>query len=333
MHDIINADSYKDLSDEDKIIALSKAASDGEKEAKERYATRDKPAIQSENSVFRLTEPTTLNARKQALKESQEKQQRAVSYIQDVTDKLAEMLPDKADEYGVNSLQINDIKSIKVDGKSYDISSETEKKIVNTANEEHYSNVEKLMNNEINVEDIVGYTSKGKARTSTQADGSKVSLTGKMYNDDGTPRFDELVTVKIIYKSKENAKEHATEKYRDEIIGNNISADDEKSTKVSKSKRARTKFTSAKGSGHSSSEGKKKGRGKDSNNSGGTSRTRFTARANTNSTADKNNSNTQDILSLPNTVNPQLIQSAANSFMKNNNVSNTVKPIENPLFM
>ena len=50
-------------------------------------------------------------------------------------------------------------------------------------------------------------------------------------------------------------------------------------------------------------------------------------------TADKNNSNTQDILSLPNTVNPQLIQSAANSFMKNNNVSNTVKPIENPLFM
>ena len=333
MHDIINADSYKDLSDEDKIIALSKAASDGEKEAKERYATGDKPAIQSENSVFRLTEPTTLNARKQALKESQEKQQRAVSYIQDVTDKLAEMLPDKADEYGVNSLQINDIKSIKVDGKSYDISSETEKKIVNTANEEHYSNVEKLMNNEINVEDIVGYTSKGKARTSTQADGSKVSLTGKMYNDDGTPRFDELVTVKIIYKSKENAKEHATEKYRDEIIGNNISADDEKSTKVSKSKRARTKFTSAKGSGHSSSEGKKKGRGKDSNNSGGTSRTRFTARANTNSTADKNNSNTQDILSLPNTVNPQLIQSAANSFMKNNNVSNTVKPIENPLFM
>lgn len=189
------------------------------------------------------------------------------------------------------------------------------------------------MNNEINVEDIVGYTSKGKARTSTQADGSKVSLTGKMYNDDGTPRFDELVTVKIIYKSKENAKEHATEKYRDEIIGNNISADDEKSTKVSKSKRARTKFTSAKGSGHSSSEGKKKGRGKDSNNSGGTSRTRFTARANTNSTADKNNSNTQDILSLPNTVNPQLIQSAVNSFMKNNNVSNTVKPIENPLFM
>ena len=333
MHDIINADSYKDLSDEDKIRALSKAASDGEKEAKERYATGDKPAIQSENSVFRLTEPTTLNARKQALKESQEKQQIAVSYIQDVTDKLAEMLPDKADEYGVNSLQINDIKSIKVDGKSYDISSETEKKIVNTANEEHYSNVEKLMNNEINVEDIVGYTSKGKARTSTQADGSKVSLTGKMYNDDGTPRFDELVTVKIIYKSKENAKEHATEKYRDEIIGNNISADDEKSTKVSKSKRARTKFTSAKGSGHSSSEGKKKGRGKDSNNSGGTSRTRFTARANTNSTADKNNSNTQDILSLPNTVNPQLIQSAANSFMKNNNVSNTVKPIENPLFM
>jgi hypothetical protein len=333
MHDIINADSYKDLSDEDKIIALSKAASDGEKEAKERYATGDKPAIQSENSVFRLTEPTTLNARKQALKESQEKQQIAVSYIQDVTDKLAEMLPDKADEYGVNSLQINDIKSIKVDGKSYDISSETEKKIVNKANEEHYSNVEKLMNNEINVEDIVGYTSKGKARTSTQADGSKVSLTGKMYNDDGTPRFDELVTVKIIYKSKENAKEHATEKYRDEIIGNNISADDEKSTKVSKSKRARTKFTSAKGSGHSSSEGKKKGRGKDSNNSGGTSRTRFTARANTNSTADKNNSNTQDILSLPNTVNPQLIQSAANSFMKNNNVSNTVKPIENPLFM
>lgn len=333
IHDIINADSYKDLSDEDKIIALSKAASDGEKEAKERYATGDKSAIQSENSVFRLTEPTTLNARKQALKESQEKQQRAVSYIQDVTDKLAEMLPDKADEYGVNSLQINDIKSIKVDGKSYDISSETEKKIVNTANEEHYSNVEKLMNNEINVEDIVGYTSKGKARTSTQADGSKVSLTGKMYNDDGTPRFDELVTVKIIYKSKENAKEHATEKYRDEIIGNNISADDEKSTKVSKSKRARTKFTSAKGSGHSSSEGKKKGRGKNSNNSGGTSRTRFTARANTNSTTDKNNSNTQDILSLPNTVNPQLIQSAVNSFMKNNNVSNTVKPIENPLFM
>ena len=275
----------------------------------------------------------------------QEQQQRAVSQLQTVADNLAAAVPDKADEYSVNSLQIIDIKSAKIDGKSYDISGETESKVIAAANEEHYSNIEKLMNNEINVEDVVGYTSKGKARTSKQADGTKVSLTGKMYNDDGTPRFDELVTAKIIYQSKEAAKEHAAEKYRDEITGaaSQPMATDEP-VKVSQRTGGRARFTSARASGGSSSGSRKSGSRKSGGtssgsgrtsvgSSGGSSRVQFTARANTGNTSGMASIGTRSAVSLPNTVNPQLIQAAVDSFMKNKNVSNAVKPLENPLFM
>lgn len=334
MRDIINADNYEDMSDADKVEALSKAAKDGEKEAKQQYATGEFATVSS--GTFRMTEPSTVTAKQQEMQAKQEQQQRAVSQLQTVADNLAAAVPDKADEYSVNSLQINDIKSAKIDGKSYDISGETESKVIAAANEEHYSNIEKLMNNEINVEDVVGYTSKGKARTSKQADGTKVSLTGKMYNDDGTPRFDELVTAKIIYQSKEAAKEHAAEKYRDEITGaaSQPMATDEP-VKVSQSTGGRARFTSARASGGSSS-GRRKSGGTSTgsrSSSGGSSRVQFTARANTGNTSGTAPIGTRSAVSLPNTVNPQLIQAAVDSFMKNKNVSNAVKPLENPLFM
>ena len=282
MRDIINADNYEDMRDADKVEALSKAAKDGEKEAKQQYATGEFATVSS--GTFRMTEPSTVTAKQQEMQAKQEQQQRAVSQLQTVADNLAAAVPDKSDEYSVNSLQINDIKSAKIDGKSYDISGETESKVIAAANEEHYSNIEKLMNNEINVEDVVGYTSKGKARTSKQADGTKVSLTGKMYNDDGTPRFDELVTAKIIYQSKEAAKEHAAEKYRDEITGaaSQPTATDEP-VKVSQSTGGRARFTSARASGGSSSGSRKSGGTSTGSRSsiGGSSRVQFTARANT----------------------------------------------------
>lgn len=107
-----------------------------------------------------------------------------------MADGVAEAVPDKAGEYSASSLQIKNINSAKINGASYKLSDEVEKKVVAAANEEYYSNVEKLMDNELNIEDVIGYTGKGKARTSEQADGMKVALIGRMYNDDGTPRFD-----------------------------------------------------------------------------------------------------------------------------------------------
>ena len=165
-------------------------------------------------------------------------------------------------------------------------------------------------------------------------------MTGKMYNDDGTPRFDELVTAKIIYQSKEAAKEHAAEKYRDEITGaaSQPTATDEP-VKVSQRTGGRARFTSARASGGSSSGSRKSGgtssgSGRTSvGSSGGSSRVQFTARANTGNTSGTASIGTRSAVSLPNTVNPQLIQAAVDSFMKNKNVSNAVKPLENPLFM
>ena len=327
MRDIINDDDYSGMSDEEKIEALSTAAAEGEKEAKEQYAAGKADDMSAPH--FRMTEPATLKKKQEEIKEKNERQEKITGQLQAVSDAAAAAVPDKADNYSLKSLQINSIQSVKIDGKSYDLSDEIEDKVISAANEEHYSNIEKLMNNEINIEDIVGYTSKGKARTTTQADGTKVSLTGKMYNDDGTSRFDEIATARIIYHSKEAAKEHAAEKYRNEITGTaSQPAKADEPVKVSKGTGGGGRqTTSAKALGRNASGGGFKGK-----SSGGLGKVTFTARAGAGSAATAKRSRTRSVASLPNSVDPQVIQRAVNSFMKNNKV-NTIKPLENPLFM
>lgn len=327
MRDIINGDDYSGMSDEEKIDALSTAATEGEKEAKEQYAAGKADDMSAPH--FRMTEPAALKKKQEEINEKNERQEKITGQLQAVSDAAAAAVPDKADNYSLKSLQINSIQSVKIDGKSYDLSDEIEDKVISAANEEHYSNIEKLMNNEINIEDIVGYTSKGKARTTTQADGTKVSLTGKMYNDDGTSRFDEIATARIIYHSKEAAKEHAAEKYRNEITGTaSQPAEADEPVKVSKGTGGGGRKTiSAKASGRKASGGGSKGK-----SSGGLEKVTFTARAGAGSAATAKRSRTRSVASLPNAVDPQVIQRAVNSFMKNNRV-NTIKPLENPLFM
>lgn len=336
MRDIINGDDYSGMSDEEKIDALSTAATEGEKEAKEQYAAGkadDMPAPH-----FRMTEPAALKKKQEEINEKNERQEKITGQLQAVSDAAAAAVPDKADNYSLKSLQINSIQSVKIDGKSYDISGEIESKIISAANDEHYSNIEKLMNNEVNVEDIVGYTSKGKVSTAKQADGTKVSLTGKLYNEDGSPRFDELVIAKIISKSKEKSKEHAAEKYRGEITGSSAEGIQVSKSSVNgqgRSTRAksslgksssgskgsssggRVRFTSARAAGGDRKSGS-------TASSGGTSRVVFTARANTG----KSNPN-YSVVGLPDLIQIPRLPMLDKNYGK---LKGSVKTLDNPLF-
>lgn len=321
MRDIINSGDYKNMSDDEKVQALSDAAAEGEKEAKAQFADEkpSKPSITS----FRMPEPKVLSDERQNLQEKQESMEAVSEMLQSISDNLANAVPDKADGYSAKSLQEFDIRTAKIDGKSYEISGDTLHKVAEAATEEYYSNIERLMNNEINVEDVVGYTSKGKTSTATQADGTKVSLTGKLYNKDGTPRFDELVIAKIIRKSKEKAKSNAINKYSDEISGDTVAKNNTSKveTKVS-SASTRKHFTSARSSGRKSS-----GNSKRSSSGGSAEFVRAIANAVT------KRSQSRSIAALPDTVSKQAIQSAANAVVKNKGLPNTVKMINNPLFM
>lgn len=321
MRDIINSDDYKNMSDDEKVQALSDAAAEGEKEAKAQFAAEkpSKPSITS----FRMPEPKVLSDERQNLQEKQESVEAVSEMLQSISDNLANAVPDKADGYSAKSLQEFDIRTAKIDGKSYEISGDTLHKVAEAATEEYYSNIERLMNNEINVEDVVGYTSKGKTSTATQADGTKVSLTGKLYNEDGTPRFDELVIAKIIRKSKEKAKSNAINKYSDEISGDTVAKNNTSKveTKVS-SASTRKHFTSARSSGRKSS-----GSSKRSSSGGSAEFVRAMANAVT------KRSQSRSIAALPDTVSKQAIRSAANAVVKNKGLPNTVKMINNPLFM
>ncbi|MCC8170141.1 MAG: hypothetical protein LIO59_07285 [Oscillospiraceae bacterium] len=194
--------SYNAMSDADKAKAIINAKTDAVKTVKQFYVENGASnRMYDDNKTTSIIAPTKTETAEYTAK--QEYEAATEERLQTIADGVARAVPDKASDYSVSALKINDIKSAKIDGVSYEISGEVESKVIETANEEHYSNIEKLMNNEVNVEDIVGFQANGKARTSTQADGTKVALTGKLYNDDGTPRFDELVTARIIYKSKE----------------------------------------------------------------------------------------------------------------------------------
>lgn len=216
MTDIIHSADYTGMTDSEKAEAFSNAAKESESTAKQLYAQYKKTGQMPDLTV---TVPTEEEIQEQSQKN------KVIDTLQNVADGVKNAVPDKSDGYSVTALQINEVRSVKIDDVSYKVPDEVERKIIDTATEEHFSNIEKLMNNEINVEDVVGYTQKGKARTTTQADGVKVQLTGKMYNDDGTPRFDELAIARIIYQSKERAKENAVNIYKDEIIGEGASED------------------------------------------------------------------------------------------------------------
>lgn len=334
--ELFSSVEYSAMSDVEKADALSDAKSEAVKEVKRFYIENEGSKRMYGDEVTAITKPKESDVKEYTQK--QEYKTQIEEKMQSVSDGVAKIAPDKADSYGVKSFQINDIKSVKIDGKSYDISGEIESKIISAANDEHYSNIEKLMNNEVNVEDIVGYTSKGKVSTAKQADGTKVSLTGKLYNEDGSPRFDELVIAKIISKSKEKSKEHAAEKYRGEITGSSAEGIQvSKSSVNGQGSSTRAKSSHGKSSSESkgsSSNGRARftsaraaGGGRGNNSKSG--KIQFTARSGSGGTIQRNaNSN----VSLPNAINPQLIQTAVNSFMKNNKI-NTIKPLENPLFM
>lgn len=323
--------SYNAMSDLEKAEALNDARTDATKAVKKFYIENEgKKRMYADDGSTSITEPSKADI--DQYRQKMEYQEEVTGYLQTIADNVAKAVPDKADDYSVSSMQINDVRSVKIDGKSYSISGDVEKKVIETANDVHYSNIEKLMNNEINVEDVVGYTSKGRARTSTQADGTKVQLTGKLYNDDGTPRFDEVVMARIMYQSKETAKDKAVEQYKDEITGSATPTftptptSNTSSTKVSSntaSSGEHRRFTSAKASGGSSS--------KATTQTG--NKVRFTGRANTTPTRRTQTASAH----LPNVVTPKavntdIMQQAVNSFMKNAEIK-PIQPLKNPLTM
>ena len=141
-----------------------------------------------------------------------------------IAEALAKAVPDKAESYTAESFKYSEVDSKSFSGKKYKISGDLKEKINSEAENEYYSNIDKLLNNQINVEDVVGLTGKGKIRTSENAAGDKVSLSGKMYNADGSPRFDELVTAKIIKAAESNIKDVVLQRYKDEIIAGEAAA-------------------------------------------------------------------------------------------------------------
>ena len=323
--------SYNAMSDLEKAEALNDARADATKAVKKFYIENDgKLRMYNDDGSTSITEPSKADIDR--YRQKMEHQEEVTGYLQTIADNVAKAVPDKADDYSVTSMQINDIQSAKIDGKSYKISGEIEKKVIETANDVHYSNVEKLMNNEINVQDAVGYTPKGRARTFTQADGTKVQLTGKLYNADGTPRFDETAIAQIMKLTKETAKDQAIEQYKDEITGGATPTftptptSNTSSTKVSSntaSSGEHRRFTSAKASGGSSSKATAQTGNK----------VRFTGRANTTPTRRMQTASAH----LPNVVTPKaantdIMQQAVNSFMKNAEIK-PIQPLKNPLTM
>lgn len=240
--------------------------------------------------------------------------------IQSVVDNLAKSVPDKAEYYSMSKLTEFDIRSVKIDGKSYDIKGDTLTRVTEAASDSYYSNVDKLSNNELNIEDIIGYTKKGKAHTATDAKGNKVALTGRMYNSDGTPRFDDLVMAKILEDVKEASKTNAINQYQSEITGNE---------KVNTIAQTQKKFTTASASGRKSGGGKRGSGSRKSSSGGGKSDVHFT-RAMANSAARRNN-RVQSIASLPSTVKNNVHFTGGTA--KGAKLPNTVRFIPNPIKM
>lgn len=312
--------AFNSMSDIDKVSALSKAKKNAADEVKRFYIENEGGKV-----MFNAGEHTEITVPSDsAMREYNAKKERHMetqSKIQSVVDNLAQSTPDKAEYYSMPKLTEFDIRSVKIEGKSYDIKGDILTRVTEAATDNYYSNVDKLTNNELNIEDVIGYTKKGKAHTATDASGNKVALTGRMYNSDGTPRFDDLIMAKILEDVKEASRINAINQYQSEITGG-----EEVKTIAQEQK----KFTTARASGRKSGGGKRSSGSRKSSSSGGKTDIHFT-RAMANAATKRSQS--RSIAALPDTVSKQAIQSAANAVVKNKGLPNTVKMINNPLFM
>lgn len=306
--------SFNAMPDIDKVSALSKAKETATDEVKRFYIENEGGRVMFDaEERTEITVPSDsamgeYNAKKERHSKTQNK-------IQSVVDKLAQSTPDKAEYYSMPKLTEFDIRSVKIGGKSYDITGDTLTKVTEAATDDYYSNVDKLTNNELNIEDVIGYTKKGKAHAATDASGNKVALTGRMYNSDGTPRFDDLIMAKILEDVKEASKTNAVNKYASEISGDN-----QEGTKVSSNNTMR--FTSK----SKSSGGKRSSGGGKRASAGGNSDIHFT-RAMANGSR-----RSQSAAALPNSVRKNTLRLSSVG-VKKSGLPNKVKIIQNPLFM
>lgn len=218
---LFNDISYNAMSDEDKISALKSAKSAAAKEVKEFYLENKgkKSMFEDGSASTAIAKPDT-----SAVKQYAEEKAQISSYVSSVVNNLKESDPAHAGSYTESKLSVTTIDSAKIDGTSYSLSAELQDKVTKAASEEYNSKIKALENNELSLEEACGYTSTGKTKSAVQTDGTKVSLSGKLYNSDGSPRFDALVTAKIYTQIKENAKASAIEKYADEIKGDTPSS-------------------------------------------------------------------------------------------------------------
>ncbi|MCD8390346.1 MAG: hypothetical protein LUD03_00705 [Firmicutes bacterium] len=205
--EVLSSVSYSAMSAAEQAKALVDAKSDAVSAVKQYYIEHD-GASMPETETREITAPSAEEVREYTKKQEYEAE------INSSLEKIAAAAGKSED-----ALKINDVQSVKINDVSYALTGDTKTKVIEAANEEYYSNVEKLSNNEINIEDVIGYTDKGKAHTGTQADGTKVAFTGKLYNEDGTPRFDDVAMEKIFDEVKSAAKGSAAARYADEITG------------------------------------------------------------------------------------------------------------------
>ena len=217
--DVIKGTDYAAMNEDEKATALSKAKSEVVKKVKKFYVENKgekRMSFDTENDgkVEKPTQAETEAAQQQrAYRENIEN-----TYMKQAADNFSKVNPDK-DGYDVDTMKINDVSSVEIDGTKYTLSGDTKAKVTEAANEKYYTDLERYMSGEANIEDIIGYAPNGKARYSNDNNNKRVYLTGKRFNDDGSERFDETISAKIIFRIKDAATEAATQEHKDEITG------------------------------------------------------------------------------------------------------------------
>lgn len=270
---IMRGTDYAAMNEDEKVDALSKAKSDAVKEVKKFYVENEGQKRMSfgKENVGKVEKPTQAETeaaqQKRAYRENIEN-----TYMKQAADNFSKVNPDK-DGYDVDTMKINDVSSVEIDGTKYSLSGDTKTKVTEAANEKYYTDLERYMSGEANIEDIIGYSSNGKALYSNDNNNKRVYLTGKRFNDDGSERFDETISAKIIFRIKDAATEAATQEYKDEITGAAAATETptETSAAVSDVKTV-SRANTSRGGGSSRSTSRSGG----SSSSGGTSRVKFT---------------------------------------------------------
>ncbi len=198
------SEDYKNATDEEKVKLIKGVRSDIAANAKAEYIEG--------------------GGRRADLSHRRELQARLEPTFEKVVDGIKSAVPEKIDGYEVSDMSLEKITSVTIDEEKYELKGEINKKVLERAQELYADNIERIFNNEVNIEDVIGYTKKGRAKQSSNIAGKQIDLTGKLYDSAGEPRYDELLLGKIVFRVKDAAIAKAAGEYAEEITGKKLTS-------------------------------------------------------------------------------------------------------------